>query len=171
LSSTVLVFGFLKRDVDYASVVADQALALNPNNAIAWNVRGWISILLGEHQSALDAFTHAMRLNPVDPVLLPNLLHGNASACGFLHRHAEALVSIRKALVYQPDNINYLGCFVYFSQELGLMDESRATAERFRSLFPNLRASYLRRIWTDLLRRPEDRKTMNECISSLGLPE
>jgi tetratricopeptide (TPR) repeat protein len=51
-------------DVDAGLAFIDQALALNPNLAAAWNYSGWIRIMLGEHQSAIDRFERALRLSP-----------------------------------------------------------------------------------------------------------
>ena len=43
--------------------------ALNPNLAAAWNFSGWIRIMLGEHQSAIERFERALRLSPRDPTV------------------------------------------------------------------------------------------------------
>ncbi|HLN49675.1 MAG TPA: adenylate/guanylate cyclase domain-containing protein, partial [Steroidobacteraceae bacterium] len=42
---------YVAGDVDAGLAFIDQALALNPNLAAAWNYSGWVRIFLGEHQS------------------------------------------------------------------------------------------------------------------------
>ena len=46
--------------------VIPQAIALNPNLAVAWYVRGWLSIFQGNAASALSDLDHARRLSPYD---------------------------------------------------------------------------------------------------------
>jgi cytochrome c-type biogenesis protein CcmH/NrfG len=47
-----------------AATAIDRALALNPNSAHAWMVRGYVS--LPESAAAIEAFERAIRLNPLD---------------------------------------------------------------------------------------------------------
>src|SRR5262249_5885979 len=60
-------FALVLKDVVTADVIADQAIAVNPNLSEAWRMRGYISSYLGRHEPALEQFHHAMRLNPLDP--------------------------------------------------------------------------------------------------------
>jgi len=46
----------------------DRALALNPNSAWAWNVRGWVAVLAGDREAPAGFFKQAMRLSPLDPM-------------------------------------------------------------------------------------------------------
>jgi TolB-like protein len=71
-------------------VIADQALAVNPNLSEAWRMRGWISVYLGRHEPALEQFHYAMRLNPLDPQIYL-VEAGLASANFFLRRFEIAL--------------------------------------------------------------------------------
>jgi adenylate cyclase len=47
-----------------AVMASNRALALNPNSAHAWALRGYVS--LGEPERAIDALERAMRLSPLD---------------------------------------------------------------------------------------------------------
>jgi hypothetical protein len=45
----------------------DRALLLNPNVAGAWAYSGWMKVFLGEPDLAIEHFSRAVRLNPLDP--------------------------------------------------------------------------------------------------------
>jgi adenylate cyclase len=62
-TATTLLLG----DLDRAGHFADQALALDPNNAWAWTRRGFILAYSGNADDAITAFEHAFRLSPLDP--------------------------------------------------------------------------------------------------------
>jgi cytochrome c-type biogenesis protein CcmH/NrfG len=40
---------------------------LNPNLSAAWYLSGFQRVSLGEHDDAIERFTRAMRLSPLDP--------------------------------------------------------------------------------------------------------
>jgi TolB-like protein len=67
LSRAAHFFSIILRDVGTGEVIVDQAVAVNPNLAEAWRMRGWISVYLGRHEPALGQFNYSMRLNPLDP--------------------------------------------------------------------------------------------------------
>src|SRR5262249_25853155 len=60
---------YVAEDVDAGVGFIDQALVLNPNLAAAWNFGGWVRIMRGEHQQAVESLTRALRLSPIDPTL------------------------------------------------------------------------------------------------------
>ena len=43
----------------------DKAITVNPNLATAWQVRGYLSMVLGEHDEALQHYARAARLSPI----------------------------------------------------------------------------------------------------------
>jgi TolB-like protein len=61
-----VVITFLSDDLERAVVLAERAIGLNPNLALAWAVAGWANTWLGEIERARAAFDTAIRLNPLD---------------------------------------------------------------------------------------------------------
>jgi adenylate cyclase len=51
-----------------AASIIDRALALNPNSAHAWLAKGWIASHQNQPCPAIEAFEHAIRLSPLDPL-------------------------------------------------------------------------------------------------------
>jgi adenylate cyclase len=45
----------------------DEALSINQNSAVAWQLRGSVSLFLGQPEDAAEQTVHALRLNPLDP--------------------------------------------------------------------------------------------------------
>ena len=68
-------FGTTAKDTDTGDAIVSRAIALNPNQADAWRIRGWIRVWAGQHEQAIDDFNNAMRLNPLDS-------RREASECG-----------------------------------------------------------------------------------------
>src|SRR5262249_9781395 len=54
-------------DLDCGIAIVDRALTLNPNLAAAWFLSGFLKVWRGEPDDAIDRFTRAMRLSPLDP--------------------------------------------------------------------------------------------------------
>jgi tetratricopeptide (TPR) repeat protein len=102
LSRAANFFGRILKDAGTADVIADQAIAVNPNLSEAWRVRGWISIFLGRHEPAVEQFQHAMRLNPLDPQI--HLVEAGLSQANFFLRRFEIALSwATKSLAHQKN--------------------------------------------------------------------
>ena len=82
LAASGWALAYVVRDLELGAALIDRALVLNSNLAEAWYCGGWVKNLLGEPEPAIERFTRAMRLSPLDP-----RVHSNASrdrACTFL---------------------------------------------------------------------------------------
>ena len=64
------VLAYVVGDAERGAALLDRALALNPNDALAWLFRGWTFVWLGDSEKAIDRFMRAMRLSPLDPSLI-----------------------------------------------------------------------------------------------------
>jgi TolB-like protein/class 3 adenylate cyclase len=82
-----------------AATAVDRALALNPNSAHAWMVRGYVS--LANPDTAIEAFERAMRLNPLDR-LERGFIGGIAVAHLLAGRYEQALDWADRALREEP---------------------------------------------------------------------
>lgn len=169
LTVVTIIVAYFKKDLEEASILADRAIALNSNLSGAWNQRGWISCFLGDHELALDAFARALRLNPFDRSLVPNIYWGNATACQCLGRIEEALVWAQKRLPYHPRNgLVQVAILMHMT---GRHAEAEEAARRFRELYPELRAGHFKVQTREYFRRRQDRELMDATLDLLGLPE
>jgi adenylate cyclase len=62
---------FVAGEIDEGATLLDRAIVLNPNLALAWHQGGWTKIYLGEPEQAIERFSRAMRLSPLDPLPSP----------------------------------------------------------------------------------------------------
>src|SRR6185295_11869699 len=71
--------GHFGGDLDGCIATLDRALLLNPNLLAAWYLSGFQRIARGEPDHAIERFTKAMRLSPLDPEM-PRMQTGMALA-------------------------------------------------------------------------------------------
>jgi TolB-like protein/DNA-binding SARP family transcriptional activator/Tfp pilus assembly protein PilF len=146
----------------------DQAIALNPNLALAWSFSGWVKISLGEPEAALERVSHAMRLSPHDPYFFA-LRAAMASAHLAAGRYVDALSWAKMATQLKP---NYLlaACIAGASGALaGRIEEARKAVASLRQIDPDLRISNLNSVISYL--RPQELTKWVEGLRKAGLPE
>jgi TolB-like protein len=70
LSSAGMALGLVVQDLDRAVVLLDRSLLLNPNLAASWVRSAWVRLFLGQFDLAIEHASRAMRLSPLDPLLV-----------------------------------------------------------------------------------------------------
>jgi len=158
---------FLVGDIEDAAAFTDQALALNPNLAVAWGGSGWIKVSLGEPDLAIDHLARAMRLSPFDPITA-GFHTAAASAHFFAGRYDEALASAARAFRENP-RFPLLRTVAAANALAGRMEEAADAMARLRQLSPELRVSNLSLPFP--LKRAEDFAKYREGLRLAGLPE
>jgi tetratricopeptide (TPR) repeat protein len=168
LSYSGWVLAYSVRDLDAGIGCIDRALVLNPNLAVAF-ASGWLRVWLGKPDMAIEQFTRAIRLNPLDP-LIRGMRVGTAHAHFFARRYEEASSWAGMALRESPDFHAALRIGAASNALAGHVVEATKAVARLRQLDPALRVSNLR----DALgpyRRPEDLARYEEGLRKAGLPE
>jgi len=126
-----------------AANVIDCALALNPNSAHAWMARGLGLVLQNRPDPAIEAFEHAMRLSPLDPLGSRGFTYGLAMAHLAASRYGEAIEWADRSLAAQPDYRPALRVKTICCAYLGRVDEAHSWLSRLLELDPGLTiASY-----------------------------
>lgn len=156
------------REYDTGSALVEQALAINPNLAVGWINRGFVSAYLGEQEAALRQLGRALRLSPMDPeayrtetgMALARLLQG---------KYNEALIWTAQALARQPNWRGAVSVAVCASALAGKIDEARSILKRLHQLDPAFGFSDLREFIT--LRRRQDVDRVSKGFRLAGLRE
>jgi adenylate cyclase len=169
LISVVSVFGFLGGDMQRGRELAERALAINPNMSGAWNVRGVMCLLLGEPDVALDSFSRAIRLNPLDQRAVPLAMVGSAGACNLMGRYDEGEAWARRMLALLPTDFRGLFALLGALIGSGKANEVEATVLKIKREHPSLRASQLRETYR--IAKPEFMTLIERGIALLDLPE
>lgn len=85
---------------DEAVVSCDQAIAQNPNDSLAWLMRGMALENLQQHDEAVLAYDHVVEIQPDDHVAW----FKRAATLEKLQRYEEAIASYYKVIQLQPEN-------------------------------------------------------------------
>ncbi|MBV9828976.1 MAG: adenylate/guanylate cyclase domain-containing protein [Alphaproteobacteria bacterium] len=121
----------------------DRALALNPNAAHAWLIRGHIHASRNEPEKAIEAIERARRLSPFDPYA--SLYAGNIAAAHVAARRFEQAIEwADRALHEQPRMVAVMRVKIVALAHLGHMDEARAELSRALAIDPKLTIADLR---------------------------
>jgi TolB-like protein/class 3 adenylate cyclase/Tfp pilus assembly protein PilF len=155
-------------DFDDGVAYVDQALALNPNLAIAWGASAWIRVFLGELDIAIDHAAQYMKLSPLDPNM-QSLRNATASAHLFAGRFEEAASWARRALQAKADFHPALRLAASAEALAGNMTAAFKHRERLQQLDPALRLSNVRNITAPY--RASDFELYLEGLRKAGLPE
>jgi TolB-like protein/class 3 adenylate cyclase len=167
LSRAAVSFSYFFFEHERAEALVDTSLAINPNLASAWQIRGQISLYLGQHEKALKEISRAIRLNPIDP---ENYLAETVKAFALLllGKYDEACywaahVIARDAKYAVPVRV---ACISHALS--GRFDKAREAMTLLREIDPELRLSQLKEVLP--FRRPEDIARIVEGLRLAGLP-
>jgi tetratricopeptide (TPR) repeat protein len=145
----------------------ERALALNPNSARAWELCGWVSFSLGQHEKSIACFEKAMRLSPLDPLAaLPYA--GIAWPFFFTGRYDESIAWADKACREMPNSALPLRPKIAAAALAGRMAEAEDAIRRLRAINPDVSISRLMRI--DISRPRAQRDRVEEALRKAGLP-
>ena len=154
--------------LDAGAALIDRALALDPNLAAAWHLSGWVKIHLGEPEMAIEHMAHAMRLNPLDPLIF-GMQNGTAAAHFLAGRYDAASSWAEKAL---QENSNYLpGLRMAAASHAlsGRIVQAQKALTRMRQIDPELRIASLAELVP--FRAAKDFARYVEGLRKAGLPE
>jgi TolB-like protein len=168
LTRSAAALGHLTGDLDYGIGLNDRALLLNPNLASAWFLGGFLRAWNGNPDGAIECFTHAMRLNPLDPEMY-RMQTGMAVAHLFAGRFDVASSWAEKSFRQLPDFLIPAGIIAASHALAGRQEEARRAIEHLRRLDPTLRVSNLAD-WLPI-HRAEDLATFQNGLRRAGLPE
>src|SRR5216683_3308255 len=115
--------------------MVEQAVALNPNLAIAWHSRGWVSLMCDEHERAIESFERMIRLSPLDPLRV-RAWNGIAFALFSLGRYEEGFLSAKKAIQFLTE-AHSMGAYIMNAVRAGHTLEAREAVDRLLSLQPD----------------------------------
>lgn len=160
--------GHLTGDLDAGIALLDRAVVLNPNLAAAWFLGGYLRAWHGETDAAIEHFTRAMRLSPLDPEMY-RMQAGIAVAHLFAGRFDAASSWAEKAFRNLPSFLMVV-CIIAASHALaGRTEQAQRAMEHLRRLDPTLRISNLKD-WLPI-HRSEDFALLAGGLRKAGLPE
>lgn len=126
----------LKR-LDLAQERYDRAIQINPNNALAWLLRGTLHAFMGEGELAVAESQRALSLTPLDPhrYFYDSLA---ATACFVAHQYEDSLRLAQRSLRANRMHTSTLRVMAAAQWRLGQFEEARKTARELLRLEPSL---------------------------------
>jgi adenylate cyclase len=123
------------QDVEPIIGLIDRSLALNPGSAKGWAISGWVRVVAGDPERAIQDFATAERLDPRSPSH-PFNLTGVGIAHFLAHRLDEAASTLLASMQLLPSyvtNYYYLAsCYAH----MGRHDDAREMFRRLTVLTP-----------------------------------
>jgi TolB-like protein/class 3 adenylate cyclase len=161
------VLANLGKQYDLAKELVDRAVVLNPNLGSAWQIRGWVSIMRGEGQCALESFTTVLRLDPIDPARA-GAWAGLACAHNVLGDFEAGYEWATRAVEAETEMWT-LAYFVINAVPAGRMQEARAAVRKMLELRPTAKLSDARQLCHT--RDKDWSERMMDSFREAGLPE
>ncbi|WP_410824356.1 winged helix-turn-helix domain-containing tetratricopeptide repeat protein [Methylobacterium oryzisoli] len=155
-------------DIDSGIALIDRALLLNPNLAAAWFLGAFLRVWRGEPDDAIERFSHAVRLSPLDPEMY-RMQAGIAMAHLLAGRADEASIWAERARRELPSFLMAVAVSAAAHAIAGRSGEAQRAMSRLRALDPALHMASLGD-WLPF-HRPADLATFSDGLRKAGLPE
>lgn len=156
-------------DMQGADAAVERSVSLNPNDAGAWSVRGWIHCCLNRPKAAVEAFERAKRLSPFDP-FGAYFSFGTGIAVFQEGRYEEALEWADRALKEEGLFVGPLRFKVTLCGLLGRREEGRELLKRLLEFHPGLTVASFETFYSRLF-MPEIVALHVDGLRKAGLPE
>jgi len=127
------VVATFSRDIDRAQSEIDTALSLNPNMAMAYNIKGGTRIYLGRPEEAIPLIERAMRL---DPATNQQFLHFLGMANLLAGRYETAAAALRERIRLSPNTDFSRSLLASALGHLGQTEEARRVWQELKEINP-----------------------------------
>jgi adenylate cyclase len=126
------VLTYFGEDIDTAVGLLDNALALNPNFAKGWYMRGMAGLYAGQSEQAIECFETSLRLNPRDRVGRRNI--AGIGIAHLFNQNFDAAVPMLRPVIHEfPRWATPYCALASCHAHLGFLEESEAVATRLRA--------------------------------------
>ncbi len=170
LSMAGSTISFLAGEHSTAVSAIDRALALNPNSALAWSVRGWVLGWQNQPDSAIEAHQQAIRLSPLDP-----LAYSSTGGLAFAHmeagRYEEAIEWADRTLHAQPRYIPAMRIKLVCLAYLGRTDDTNDWLKQVLAVQPELTIAAWKASFASTVFSPEILALYADGLRKAGVPE
>jgi adenylate cyclase len=160
------VLTYIGHEYDRGLSMVEQATTLNPNLAVAWLSRGWVSLMCEQGERAVESFDRMIRLSPLDPLRI-GAWNGSSFALFQLGRYEEGCASALKSIQFATD-VHTLGAFIVNAVGAGRAAEAREAVAQLLKLQPDFRVSHVQEAFP--VRSSDQRDRMTSALREAGLP-
>ena len=156
----------LSGDVDLAKEKIDSAIALNPNESLAWLYKSVWSSMWGQTQASVDEAQIAADLSPIDPL---KYYYDMILACGHSmnRNYARAIELTQRSLKANRYHQPTIRVLMHAQAENGLWGDAKNTLDSLLQINPSLTVSSYLAVGAD----SASRQQVATVLRRLGLPE
>ncbi|MGG5821988.1 winged helix-turn-helix domain-containing protein [Falsiroseomonas sp. HW251] len=167
LACVASVYAQIAQDIEAASDLIAEALAIDANQAYAWLLRGWVKAWNCASEEAIESFQTMMRLSPLDPHVF-RAQAGIGAAHLVARRFEEARLWAERAHRANPVYGPPLRVAAAALAHAGRLEDARRVMAELRANDPGLRIANLRQRapW-----RAEAFAVLADGLRLAGLPE
>lgn len=135
LSAEGFVYTNLLRQLDAGAERYDEALRINPNDSLAWLLKGTLHAFKGEGEMAMAGAERALKLSPLDPVrYFYDSLAATAALSACDYERARELA--KRSLKANRSHTSTLRALTIAELQLGNLDEAQKAARTLLELEP-----------------------------------
>jgi len=154
------------RDIERAQKEIEIALSINPNMAMAYNIKGGTRIYLGRPEEAIPLIERAMRL---DPATNHQFLHFLGMANLLAGKYETAAAALRERIRLTPNTDFSRSLLASALGHLGETEEARRVWHELKEINPKYAfEEHLSRL---PFQRAEDAQRIAEGLKKSGLPD
>jgi tetratricopeptide (TPR) repeat protein len=164
-----LVQVYLRQDFDAALRCYDDALQLNPNEALALLLRGTMHAFAGDGATAYDQTQQALRLSPLDP-LRYFYLSLAASAAITAGHHAEAIELAQASLKFNRVHMSTYRALAIAQQLAGRHEDAALTVRQLLHHEPGFTVGRFVARFPGRERAPDFTRLLADALAGAGLP-
>lgn len=137
------VYTYIRRELDIGERRYAEALQSNPNDSLAWLLKGTLHAFRDEGKEAVRHTRHAMKLSPLDPLkyYYESLASTAALSAG---QWSRALSLAERSLRLNRTHASTLRALIVAQWQLGRHEQARKTVTELMRLCPTFRVSSYR---------------------------
>ena len=129
------VLGYFEPDVEPAITLIDRALDLNPSFAFGWYIKGWLRLLAGQADVAIELVEKSLRLNPLRKA---PATYSIGVAHFFARRLEKAAAMLLVSLQETPNWVPCLRLLASSYAHMGRLADAQVIVEKLRQITPDL---------------------------------
>jgi len=163
-----LAIAFLGQQQERGLLVIQQAYALNPNSSHVLNALGWVHSYLGHTDQAIDHFTRAIRINPLDP-MIGQQRSGLGATLLLAGRLEDGVAALEQAIAEAPNYTASLVGLAWGYWELGRIDEAQRLGQLLKAREPGMTITATLR--DSPYQMPDKQRRHRTYLRGIGIPE
>jgi adenylate cyclase len=156
---------YFDNQYERAIAMADRAVALNPNLASVWLIRGWVLGMSGKSEESVNSFSRVLQFSELDPARI-GAYSGISYGCFNLGKYDEGCAWAAKAL-QKYENALYLIPLIANAIRAGRIDEARNAVARLSQIAPGFRVARFR----EVLNSRDSGESLAQALCDAGVPE